>query len=551
MTRRRWLALAGSVLILVFGSSMRISLKGRMGPRAFDLPKFVDALPIPPRLILTGQHREATIRLSAFPAKLHRDLPAQIQWGYGGTTPGPTIEVERNRGVRIHWKNELPTTHIFAEPKGLDMPDMPGMPGMPMKMPDVRAITHLHGAVVSEPDPMNRAKNNDGWPDAWNVPGESQLAEYPNVQPAMTLWYHDHAMAATGRNVAAGLVGTYVIHDAYERSLNLPRGAYDIPLMLISKGVHDDGTLYYTDDINSEFWGNVASVNGKLWPYLDVEPRKYRFRVINASNARAYALDLVDAADGTPGPAFAQIGSDGGFLAAPVLLNDPTTPGSPRLTLAPAERADLIVDFSKFVGRTFTLANHSHTADDEEFLPELMQFRVRKSLRTPDASVLPAAMRAIPRLDPRAATETRRIVFDRVKHADGSVMLMMNGKGWTDPIEEKPKLGATEIWELANTLIDVHPFHIHQVQFQVLDRRLFDVAEYLKSGTIAYVGEAATPAPNERGWKDTVKLTPQMVTRIILRFAPFPGFYVYHCHILEHEDMDMMRPFRIVTPPAP
>ena len=550
MTRRSFAALLGTVSILILGTSMRVSLKGRMGPHVIELPKFVDALPIPPRLILSGKNREATLRLSAFPAKLHRDLPAQIQWGYDGTTPGPTIEVERNRGVRIHWKNELPKTHIFPEPKGLGMGGM-DMPGMPMKMPDVRAITHLHGAVVSEPDPMNRAKNNDGWPDAWNVPGESQLAEYPNLQPAMTLWYHDHAMAATGRNVAAGLLGTYVIHDEYERSLNLPSGANDIPLMLISKGVHDDGSLYYTDDISAEFWGNVPSVNGKLWPYLDVEPRKYRFRVINASNARAYALNLVDAADGTPGPAFAQIGSDGGFLAAPVFLNDPTDPTSPRLTLSPAERADLVIDFSKFAGKTFTLANHSHTADDEEFLPEIMQFRVGKTLRKPDTSSLPKVMRAIPRLDPQAATETRRVVFDRVKHADGSVMLMMNGKGWTDPVEEKPKLGATEIWELANTLIDVHPFHIHQVQFQVLDRRLFNVAEFLKSGALVYSAEPVPPAPNERGWKDTIKLSAQMVTRIILRFAPFPGFYVYHCHILEHEDMDMMRPFQIIAPPAP
>jgi spore coat protein A len=550
MTRRPLLSLLGLVSIVVLGVSMRPLRKLHTTFTENELAHFVDALPIPKHVNLRGKGpQEITVSLSAFSAKLHRDLPAQVQWGYAGTTPGPTIDVDSGQTVRIHWKNDLPAKHLFTLPKNLPTEmDMPGMPGMKMTMPDVRAVTHLHGAVVTESDPMNKVQNNDGWPDAWNVPGESQLAEYGNPQPAMTLWYHDHAMASTGRNVAAGLLGTYIIHDAYEKSLGLPSGAYDIPLMLISKGVNKDGTLFYTDDINSEFWGNVPSVNGKLWPYLAVEPRKYRFRFINASNARAYELKLERSKDGAPGPAFNQIGSDGGFLASTALLNDPRDPDASRLSLMPAERADIIVDFSKFAGQSFTLTNVSVTADDEEPLPEIMQFRVGKTVKKTDPSKLPLTMRAIPRIPTADVSETRRIVFDRIKMPDGSKMLQMNGLSWNDPIEEKPKLGATEVWELANTLIDPHPFHIHMVQFQVLDRRLFDVAEYIISGKVVYIGEALLPEPNETGWKDTVKLLPQMVTRIIMRFSPFPGFYVYHCHILEHEDMDMMRPFEIVGP---
>jgi spore coat protein A len=562
MSCRRVLAPLALTFVLVTGSSMTlfVPLLSRMAPDGLE--KYVDALPIPPRLVVPPGQTDVTVTLNAFSAKLHRDLPAQIQWGYNGTTPGPTIEVERDQRVRIHWKNELPTTHLFPVAKGAE-PTLGGMgsyPGIPdavncakNPLPDVRAITHLHGAVVSESDPMDRLHNSDGWPDAWNVPGQEQIAEYPNPQAAMTLWYHDHAMMTTGRNVAAGLLGMYEIHDDYERSLNLPTGDYDIPLMLISKGVGDDGKLFYTDDITAEFWGNAPSVNGKLWPYLTVEPRKYRFRVLNASNARAYTLKLVDAADGeTTGPAFYQIGSDGGFLEDTAVIGDATHPESPTtLSLMPAERADIIVDFSAYAGRTFTLSNGSRTADDEETLPEIMQFRVGMHLKNADTSSLPFHLRTVPRLDPSTAIATRRIVFDRKKLGDGTVMLEMNGKRWSDPVEEKPVLGTTEIWELADTLIDPHPFHMHQVQFQILDRRLFDVAEFLKSGQVVYLADARLPAENERGWKDTVKMNPQMITRIIVKFGPNPGHFVYHCHILEHEDMDMMRPFDIVSPPSP
>jgi len=525
------------LLLLTFSAT---ALLASTPPPPLSLTKFVDSLPIPKQIQFHGVGPfDLTIPISQFQAQIHRDLPPTMEWGYDGSSPGPTIEVERGQTVRIHWLNNLPATHLFPSPKGADVIS-----------PDVRAVTHLHGAEVTETDPMDRVHNNDGWPDAWTIAGQEQIAEYPNDQSARTLWYHDHAMGETGRNVAAGLVGLYEIHDSYERSLNLPSGPFEIPLEIQARGVNQDGSLSYTDDIGNEYYGNTIEVNGKVWPYLEVEPRKYRFRIVNVSNARSYGLKLLDVANHSAGPAFNQIGSDGGFLATPAVLNDPSNPNSPRLILAPAERADVIIDFSKFAGRNFLLQNNSRDIGEvETTVPEVMLFKVGTSVSSPDTSTLPAQMAPIQRMDPAAAALTRQIVFSQMTMPDGNIMLTMNGKSWMDPVSEKPVLGTTEVWELLNTLTDVHPFHIHGVEFQVLDRRLFDVQTYLATGKINYLAPAVLPSAGEMGWKDVVRVLPQMTTRIIMRFGPYPGYYVYHCHILEHEDMDMMRPFQIVPGP--
>ena len=176
-----------------------------------------------------------------------------------------------------------------------------------------------------------------------------------------------------------------------------------------------------------------------------------------------------------------------------------------------------------------------------------MLFKVDANPVKEDPSNSPVAMKPIVRIDPQSASVTRRIVFSQEVAADGTATLTLNGKHWEDPIVEKPEIGATEIWELDNTLTDVHPFHIHLVQFQVLDRRLFDVQEFLAHGDIQYLDTAEAPDDNEMGWKDVVRVFPQMVNRIIMKFTPFEGYYVYHCHILEHEDMDMMRPFQVIA----
>lgn len=513
-----------------------------------EFSQYVDALPIPSRIQVKsrrGSTAHLTLTMTQFQTQIHRDLPTQMIWGYNGSSPGPIIEVERDQKLKIHWKNQLPTQHLFPAPKqdlalsmGLCLPTTP----------DVRTVTHLHGAEVSESNPLDRKHNNDGWPDSWILPGSEQIAKYPNHQSARTLWYHDHAMGTTGRNVAAGLAGFYLIHDAYERSLNLPSGEFDIPLMLSAHAIDDNGILQYTNDFAHEYYGNTVSVNGKLWPYLDVQPRKYRFRFVNGANARSYALKLVDFANvRSSGPAFYQIGSDSGFLASTVMLNDPTDARAPRLVLGPGERADIVVDFSAFAGKKLLLHNTSRDPGDGEIaMPGIMAINVASSLDQPDLSQLPLTMKPIPRTPESEATQTRRIVVAESQTPSGATMLTLNGKTWNAPIDEKPRLGSTEIWELTNTLPDVHPFHLHLVQFQILDRTPFDVDQFLATGTVTLTGPAEAPDANEMGWKDTVKLSGKHITRIIVRFLPYPGYYVYHCHILEHEDMDMMRPFKVL-----
>ena len=518
--------------------SWRHRVEARGIRRLSEIGQFVDRLPIPPSIKIPPSG-EFTIPLRAFSIKINRDLPPSPAFGYGGMSPGPTIEVEAGHPIRVHFKNELPLQHFFPSPKGSEMNS---------NLPDVRAITHLHGAVVTSQDPLNRLHNNDGWPDAWNIPGQEQIADYPNVQTARTLFYHDHAMGTTGRNVAAGLAGMYIIHDALERSLHLPRGPFEIPLFFESQSIVENGTRAYTDVISNEFYGNVVSVNGKIVPFLNVEPRKYRFRMVNAMNARSLGIKLVDAGNSdVPGPAFYQIGSDAGFLQQTVKLNDPADPKSLELNLAPSERADVIIDFSAYAGRSFILFNDSITDPDGE-IPDfrIMRFNVAKIASSRDVSQIPGNIVPIRRMNPAEANHTRQIFLNAMKMPGGFDMYTINGKLWRDPVTERIPLGSTEIWEVINTTPKLlHPFHVHLEQFQILDRTPFDLEEYKKSGQVKPTGPSFLPDPNEMGWKDTVRANPGQITRIIMRFGPYPGSYVYHCHILEHEDMDMMRPLEI------
>jgi spore coat protein A, manganese oxidase len=529
-------ALAVSVTHADFpGSMFKEALLGLRNPSNPFL--FKDELPLPARITVPADSSEITMTLGSAQVQFHSSFAASPALGYNGSSPGPTIEVESGHPLRVHWVNALPAKHIFPAPAGQ----------MALDGPDLRGVTHLHGAVVYQPSSRDRSRNSDGWPDLWTVTGEEQVADYPNNQSARTLFYHDHSIGETGRNVAAGLFGLYLIHDDYERSLNLPSGAYEIPLVFQAQGMNSDGSRYYTADITRDFYGNAIAVNGKLYPYLNVEPRKYRFRVVNASNARAYAFKLLNDGDHSDGPAIYQIGSDGGFLEKTAVFNEPGNAQSPRLQLTPGERADVIVDFSAFAGKTLVLSNTSLEPGEGEIPLDLaMQFRVAGAVREADTSSLPMTMRPLPRIPEAQATVTRQIVLGSMPMASGLPMMTLNNKTWTDPVTERPKLGSTEIWELVDTLPSRHPFHIHLVNFQVLDRRPFDKARYAQDGTIVYTGDAVPPGAGELGWKDVVRVDPGMVTRIIVPFGPYTGTYVYHCHNLEHEDMDMMRPFEIV-----
>jgi spore coat protein A len=451
--------------------------------------------------------------------------------------------VNSGESLEVRWKNDLPSSHVLP----VEMKHDPGM-GMDPSLPQVRTTIHLHGAAVPESRSHDRFHNNDGWPDDWIVPGETQIATYPNAQSARMLWYHDHAMGVTARNVVAGLAGVYIIRDAFEKRLNLPKDDYEIPLFFETKDFTDEGTLTYPSVMSAEVYGSTAPVNGKICPFLRVEPRKYRFRMVNAASARSFAFKLLDVTDQSDGPPLVQIGTDGGFLENPVILNEPGNPQSQRLLLSPAERADVVVDFSRSAGKIFLLHNNSTASAGEGqlYLPNIMLFKVDLPLKSPDHTVIPKKMKRITRARDIKQIAHRRIVLNQVLTQNLPPVMTLNDQVWGDPISDKIHLGATEVWEILNPLTDTHPFHLHLVQFQILSREKFDVDEFQRTQEIRFDGAPEVPSRSELGWKDTVTLYPGTITRIISRFGPYPGKFVYHCHILEHEDMGMMRPFEVV-----
>jgi spore coat protein A len=481
---------------------------------SLQLTPFVDELPLPERLTPVGS-KPLNIAMREIHAKVHRDVAPTRLWSYGETALAPLIEARSGQPFAVRWANELPREHFLPIDHSLH--------GCGPGVPDVRAVVHLHGARARTKD--------DGYPDDWYVTGQSRVCHYPMTQEAMTLWYHDHAMGINRLNIYAGLVGTMLLRDEREDALGLPSGKYEIPLMLYDRNFSADGQLYYPTSGDpehpwvSEFAGDATLVNGKIRPYVEVEPRMYRFRVVNGANSRFFALSL-------PGrQAFHQIGSDQGLLAGPVRLTN--------LNLAPAERADLLIDFSQAAGKEMYLLNGAF---------EILQFRVGKSAGAAVPAAIPAMLRETPRMPESAGTVTRRITLDEALNGMGNSMLMvLNRKRWHEPVTEKPRLNSTEVWEFVNLTEDTHPMHLHMVRFQVLDRRTFDVFEYRNGKGLRYLAAAMEPEPNEMGWKDVVQCPPGMITRIVVKFEGYTGKYLYHCHILEHEANDMMRPFEVVA----
>jgi spore coat protein A, manganese oxidase len=526
-----------------------------------SLAKYVDPLPVPTTIQAFDRSPSdpIAIEMRACRQKVHRDLPVTTVWGYNGMWPGPTIEAHRDRPVSVRWANNLPPRHL--------LPIDTTIHGAEKNLPAVRTVAHLHGAVV--------APEHDGYPEAWFTSTgqgggtfQSPIAQYPNEQPAATLWYHDHSLGLTRLNMYAGLAGFYLIRDDAEDALNLPKGQYEIPLMLQDRQFQADGSLLYPKAVHGthpiwiqEFFGDVICVNGKATPFLDIEPRRYRFRVLNASNSRFYHLRLGRADENgkvlnkdADVPLFYQIGSDGGLLPQPVRLR--------YLLVAPGERMDVVIDFTEFRGRAFTLLNDApapYTMGGEIVPADVMLFKVTKPLAGNDTSVLPDSLVPFEPLDPANATRERVLSISELERpSDNYVVIGLLGKArWHEPITENPKAGTSEIWTFANTTGDVHPIHLHLVQFQVLNRQTFDVPTYLQSDQLITTGRPIAPETNERpARKDTVKTYPGYVTRVIARFdlptsvKVSPGAeyrYVWHCHILEHEDNEMMRPYNVIA----
>jgi spore coat protein A, manganese oxidase len=526
--------------------------------RSLSLPPYVDPLPVLPVIEPNGSHK-VSIGLKECLQKTHRDLPPTRVWGYDGTWPGPTIKVRSEKPITVDWINELPTKHF--------LPIDTTLHGAGADLPEVRTVTHVHGARVMP--------GSDGYPEAWSTSDGKTGSHhspapyrYPNAQPAATLWYHDHAMGINRLNIYAGLAGFYLIGDEQEDSLNLPQGEYDIPIMIQDRQFNADGSLSYPvvhDGTHpvwvQEFFGSVNCLNGKAAPYLEVEPRKYRFRLLNGSNSRFYHLTLLPADESgnvagkpTDAPAFHQIGTDGGLLESPLPLH--------YLILSPAERFDVIIDFSNHRGRNLAIINDApapYPRGGQVVAREVLLFRVNKPLIGRDNSGIPNKLATIPLLDPAAATQERFLSLTEMERpSDGyTVIGLLGEKHWNEPVTESPKAGSMEIWSFVNTTGDVHPMHIHLVRFQVLNRQSFNVNVYLQTKRVVYTGIPRAPEANERpAWKDTVKTYPGTITRVIAKFdlpdgekikAGMKFRYVWHCHILEHEDNEMMRPYEVVV----
>ncbi|MBS4534221.1 multicopper oxidase domain-containing protein [Clostridium sp. D2Q-14] len=502
-----------------------------------DIPKFVDPMPIPQIAKPVYDCYESNekelfynIKMQEAKHRFHKYFPLTTIFGYNGTYPGPTIEASKDVHIKVKWENKLPCKHILPIDHTLHGT---------LDTPDVRTVVHLHGANVES--------DSDGYPEAWYSKNNEfigpkytkEVYEYTNHQAGATLWYHDHAIGITRLNIYAGLVGFYIIRDFFEEKLNLPKDEYEIPIMIQDKSFNKDGSLFYPDNAtppvnfpvpstSSFFFGNTIVVNGKVWPYLKVEPRKYRFRMLNGSNNRAYDLKLSN------GGTIHQIGTDLGLLEHPVDIKS--------FILEPAERIDLVIDFSKYKGEEIILLNDG-PGPASPGTDQILKFKVEKKLKSSDKSTIPYNLMPKHKINPTLAAKERTLVLGETTDGYGRVMHLLNNKMWSDPATEKPKLDTIEIWHLVNTFNFPHPIHLHLVHFEILGRKVYSDGDFDEDGNYKFDLDSLTPPLDfEKGPKDVVRTDPNQVTSIVMHFKEHSGEYVWHCHILEHEDNDMMRP---------
>jgi spore coat protein A len=527
-------------------------------------------------------------------------------WGYGTalqapTFPGRTFQFARGTRAQVAYNNQLGTArNPLPSFLPIDTTIEWANTGNNGATAPVPLVAHLHGGDSNY--------LSDGLPDAWETPGAalkgvkwSKPYIYDNVQEAGHLWYHDHALGVTRTNVYSGLAGNYFIRGVDELFLigakRLPAWPYEVPLVLQDRNFLADGSLFYPSDPSlypdltadqiaglpnpthlPEFFGDVMLVNGVAWPNLDVERRQYRLRLLNGSDSRVYSLKIEQGANSVP---MYVIGTELGMLNNPALVAD-------RLTIAPGERYDVVVDFTGKTGG-FILTNTANSpfrgnkenvygaGDPPGSTGEIMRFSVVKPLSSvPVTSISPTTnLRPISGPLPAmpAPVKTRKILLFEGSDPYGRLMTTLGPvdsiggfagtRNFKDPITETPALNSTEIWEFYNTTVDAHPIHMHLVDFRVLDRQDFTIAggdpnanvgSVDRGGytygtiddptTIAKVGTPTPPPATEAGPKDTVATIPGTVTRVIATFKR-RGPYVYHCHILSHEDHEMMRPYEV------
>ncbi|MDD1667870.1 MAG: multicopper oxidase [Methanomicrobiales archaeon] len=606
------------------------------------IPKYVNQISGPPPVyvpvsgndyeITAAEKTDQQILPTVDAAGNPTGFPPTKVWAYGGeakdaltgdplgfvrNSPAPSFEVTRGTPITVKWVNGLTGAHMFAvdptlhwaNPNMIPMPGMPDAPAAPFPLfppgfdgtvenppgffydaqSPVPMVVHVHGLEVKA--------SSDGHPDAWwtangmhgsgysGGPGGADYAifNYPNEQPATTLWYHDHALGITRINVMSGLAGFYLLRDPADTvGPLLPSGKYEVPLAIQDRIFDINGQLVFPSaGLNPtihpywipEFFGNTIMVNGLVWPNMNVDRAQYRFRLLDGSNARFYTLSFSNKMP------FTMIGTEGGYLKAPVTLTE--------VSIAPGERADILVDFSNIPAGTKIILQNTAKAPtprgapaDPQTTGQIMQFTVGmtqgpgpQTLPTPLNPLLTGAFPTLP-----APTATRILTLQEVMGAAGPVEVLLDGQKWAAPVSETPGLGSTEEWVIVNPTADTHPIHLHLAQFQLVSRQPFQVKKYqtawmaingmppLPIGTatqpvnpIPYLQGKPVGAPlQEQGFKDTIQMKPGEVTTIRVRFAPmddtpsysfdataFPG-YVWHCHIIDHEDNEMMRPYEVV-----
>lgn len=580
--------------------------------------KFVDDLPRPP--VITGSQLHLTAKTTR--TKFHSDLPASPAFGFNDMSYlGPTIEAHVDEPGVVTLTNA-----IDGHPFGADLDtSIHGVSESWRTRPPTNL--HLHGGVT--------APDSDGHPQRLLLPGGGTATHFfPHRQEAGHLWYHDHAMGITRANVAAGLAGMYFLRDEYDTGrannpLGLPAEDHEMPLILQEKVFTPDGrqSLRSTPVVPEGGWeggavGDVGLVNGKVWPQLKVDRGLYRFRLINAASFSLWNLFFSNRMQ------FWVIGNDHGLLGAPEPVRS--------LKVSPAERYDLLVDFSGLsAGETVELCNDEAPPFQAAILGEVAMpvfCRFKSTGGTGFTKPVPTELRGGPGLPevlpPLAKPTSERTVTVSQPYAlrIPPAIMSLNNLRFSDPQIEKPKQGTTEIWNIVNITDDPHPIHIHLVTFRILGRTPLRTVEYQAAHPQPAIGVKWTPDPTdflagpmvvparwEAGWKDTVRVDPGTVTRIVVRFptaeelqfdpdatfssdptvlpvnlpvaeppvadepvaveegpalpapAPTPPApahhqhsdehggtpaklqgYVWHCHLLDHEDHDMMLRFRTV-----
>jgi spore coat protein A, manganese oxidase len=538
LTRRHFLSQMGWLTAATAAHGAHVMQHAGAPPQLLDtraLAHFVDPLPIPSIVKPAGTKPSPANPSSQIPyyrivmrelqAKVHRDVPPTTFWGYNASCPGPIIEARHGEPILVEWVNQLPSRHLFAIDHTLH--------GAETDKPEVRTVVHLHGGRTGP--------ESDGYPTDWFTTGQSATCFYPNQQDAATLFYHDHAMGITRLNAVAGLMGLYILRDSFEDALKLPSDAYELPLILFDRSFHPDGCLFYPISAKpeapwvSEYYGSAILVNGKVFPFHEVEPRSYRLRFLNSSNGSFYKLCFSPEANFTAETLPVHlIASEQGFLSAPIETK--------LLVLGPGERADIVLDFTAHAGKEVILRTD---------VAIIMQFRVSGAIAASHKSALAplsATLRPVMRIPESDVVRTRELTLADYQNRLGrSSVMLLNASHWDMPVTENPVLNSTEIWSFINLTDDSHPIHLHMVRFQVLDRRPLDVTVYQLTGKIVFTAPAVTLEPSELGWKDLARVDPFTVTRIIVKFEGYAGRYVWHCHMLEHEDNEMMRPY-VVTP---